>query len=133
MLSRKAKYALKAVVYLSDCPRELPVTTKEIAESEGIPLKFLEAILTILTRNNILRSYRGIRGGYTLARSPEDITVLTIMRIIDGPVALTSCSSENYYQTCEECVDEANCKIKKMFKELRESMLPILEMSIAKV
>ncbi|SFW50346.1 transcriptional regulator, BadM/Rrf2 family [Sinomicrobium oceani] len=130
MLSRKAKYALKALVYIHEHPELVPVSTKEISEAEKIPYKFLEAIMNTLKQSRVVKSRRGPKGGYSFARPPEEITVAAVMRIIDGPIALTTCTSENFYETCEECVDEKTCKVRKMFLQLRTSMLPVLEKSI---
>ncbi|RNL95152.1 Rrf2 family transcriptional regulator [Sinomicrobium pectinilyticum] len=133
MLSRKAKYALKALVFIYEHPEMVPVSTKDISEAEKIPYKFLEAIMNTLKQNRIVKSRRGPRGGYDFARAPEEITVAAVMRIIDGPIALTTCTSENFYEKCEECIDEKTCKVRKMFVRLRTSMLPVLERSIAEM
>lgn len=61
---------------------------------------------------------------------PEDITVVAVMRIMDGPIALTTCTSENFYEKCEECIDENTCRVRKLFLDLRSEMIPVLERSI---
>ena len=131
MLSRKVKYALKALLYLYKNREEIPISAKKIAEAERIPHKFLEAIMNDLKLNKILTSQRGPQGGYKFARNPEEITVASVMRIIDGPIALTSCTSENFYEKCDTCIDETTCQIRKLFLQLRVEMIPILEKSIA--
>ena len=90
-----------------------------------------QAITNDLKLNKILTSQRGPQGGYSFARNPEDINVATIMRVIDGPIALTSCTSENFYERCDTCIDETSCQIRKLFLRLRIEMIPILEKSIA--
>lgn len=131
MLSRRVKYALKALVYLYNTKEAIPVSAKKIAEAERIPYKFLEAILNDLKLNKVVKSQRGPQGGYSFAKDPNDISVASIMRIIDGPIALTSCTSENFYEKCDTCIDEETCHIRKLFLELRIEMIPILEKSIA--
>lgn len=131
MLSKRVKYALKALLYLYKSNNEIPVSAKKIAEAERIPYKFLEAILNDLKLNKIVKSQRGPQGGYSFAKNPEEISVASIMRIIDGPIALTTCTSENFYEKCDTCIDEEICQIRKLFLELRIEMIPILEKSIA--
>jgi len=131
MLSKRVKYALKALLYLYKSSEEIPVSAKKISEAEKIPYKFLEAILNDLKLNKVVKSQRGPQGGYSFAKDPEDVTVASIMRIIDGPIALTTCTSENFYEKCDTCFDEETCQIRKLFLQLRIEMIPILEKSIA--
>lgn len=131
MLSKKVKYALKALLYLYKNREAIPISAKKIAEAERIPYKFLETIMNDLKLSKIVTSQRGPQGGYNFARDPEDINVATIMRVIDGPIALTSCTSENFYEKCDTCIDETSCQIRKLFLQLRIEMIPILEKSIA--
>jgi len=131
MLSKRVKYALKALLYLHKSSDEIPVSAKKISEAEKIPYKFLEAILNDLKLNKIVKSQRGPHGGYSFAKDPDEISVASIMRIIDGPIALTTCTSENFYEKCDTCIDEETCQIRKLFLQLRIEMIPILEKSIA--
>lgn len=131
MLSRKVKYAIKALLYLYQNSDKIPISAKKISEAERIPYKFLEAILNDLKLNKIVKSQRGPQGGYSFSKDPEEISVASIMRIIDGPIALTSCTSENFYEKCDTCIDENSCQIRKLFLHLRIEMIPILEKSIA--
>lgn len=131
MLSKRVKYALKALLYLYKSSEQIPVSAKKISEAERIPYKFLEAILNDLKLNKIVKSQRGPQGGYSFAKDPEEISVASIMRIIDGPIALTTCTSENFYEKCDTCIDEETCQIRRLFLQLRIEMIPILEKSIA--
>ncbi len=86
-ISSRCEYACRAVVELaSHQPSPEPLTAEAIAAHRRIPEKFLVHILLQLKRAGIVRSVRGARGGYTLNRSPEDITLLDVVRAIDGPV-----------------------------------------------
>ena len=98
----------------------------EISEHESIPHKFLEAILLDLKNAGILRSKRGRHGGYFLQAKPEDIKLVTIMRLFDGPIALLPCVSLNYYGPCDECQDEATCGIRAVFVMIRDHTLDTL-------
>jgi Rrf2 family protein len=130
MLSKRAKYAIKTILFLYENPGELPVSAKVISEKERIPYKFLENILRELKTHQVVKSQRGADGGYTLAKDPHELTVAYLMRIIDGPIALIPCVSERFYESCNECEDEQTCRIRKLFAELRTEMLPVLEKSI---
>ena len=127
MLSKKSKYAINALLYIARHKDEdRPVLASEISEHESIPHKFLEAILLDLKNAGILRSKRGRHGGYFLQAQPEDINLITIMRLFDGPIALLPCVSLNYYGPCDECQDEATCGIRAVFVMIRDHTLDIL-------
>jgi len=125
VISKKCKYALKALLYISKNSGGKAMLTSSIAQDENIPRKFLESILRSLRNNQILHSKRGKEGGFLLLRDPKDIYIVEIMRIMDGPVAMLPCVSLNYYQSCEEC-DEKNCVIKGMFEVIRDKTLEVL-------
>ncbi len=130
MMSKRTKYAIKTLVYLYQHKEQTPISAKVIAEAESIPYKFLENILRELRQNKILRSERGAEGGYCFLKAPETVKVVDVIRLIDGPVALLPCVSLNFYHSCAECTDEATCKIRKLFLEVRDATLPILDKSI---
>lgn len=125
VISKKCKYALKALLYISKNSGGKAVLTSAISREEKIPRKFLESILRSLRNNQILHSKRGKEGGFLLLRDPKEIYIVEIMRIMDGPVAMLPCVSLNYYQSCEEC-DEESCTIKGMFENIRDKTLEIL-------
>jgi len=130
MISKRAKYAIKTILYLQDHVEDKPLSAKLISTHENIPYKFLENILRDLKTHQLVKSVRGAEGGYTLAKHPSEITIAQIMRVVDGPIALIPCVSERYYESCGECIDEETCRIRKLFSELRNEMLPILERPI---
>ena len=127
MLSKKAKYALKALLYLSRQHERGLVTISDIAEKERIPRKFLEAILVDLKTNGLLQSVRGKNGGYYLAKNPAQISVGNIIRMVDGPLAPIPCVSHLYYRKCDECKDEATCEIRIVMKKVRDATAEILD------
>lgn len=131
MLSKKVKYAIKALIFISkNVEANKPVSAKLISTKEKIPYKFLETILRELKQNKILKSERGADGGYSFLKNPSEITVLEVIRFIDGPVSMVNCVSINYYQKCEDCIDEDTCSIKLLFTEVRDATLPILAKTI---
>jgi Rrf2 family protein len=126
MISKKCKYAIKALLYLADHQSEgRSIFSSEIAEQENIPKKFLETILRELRNFQFVQSKRGKAGGYKLLKEPKDINLADLMRAVDGPIAMLPCVSLNYYANCEEC-DEKVCKIKPVFEEVRDKTLKIL-------
>src|ERR1700674_338338 len=127
MLSKKAKYGLKAMTILAKEYGTGPLLISDIAKREGIPSKFLELILLELKKSGFLQSKKGKGGGYYLNRLPESISVGSLIRALDGPLALLPCVSQMAYERCAECPDEETCGIRMVFKEVRDATANILE------
>jgi Rrf2 family protein len=126
MLSKKTQYAFKALMFLAEKNKEGPVLISEISKKKKIPLKFLENILLELKKAGILDSKKGKGGGYFFAQDPHYIRMATVMRLIDGPIALLPCVSLNFYEKCKNC-DEKNCGLSAAMIEVRDASLKILE------
>lgn len=127
MLPKKTKYAIKAMVALAKVYYDKkPLRISQIAESEKIPRKFLEAILLELRHQGYVASKMGVTGGYYLAKHPEEIMLSHIIRSTGGPIALLPCASLNFYETCSECPDENTCALHDVVLEVREASLKIL-------
>ena len=107
MLSKKTKYAIKALIVLGKNTDKPPMQISRIAEEENIPKKFLETILGEMRNAGILFSKKGAGGGYALNKDPNEIYLSAILRLTDGPIAMVPCASLNYYHKCEECSNEA--------------------------
>jgi len=132
MLSKKTKYAIKALVLLGKNRFNGPLHIADIAEKENIPKKYLEAILGEMRNAGFIYSKKGLGGGYVLSKRPEEILLVQILRLTDGPISMVSCASLNYYHPCDECHDEENCGIRTTFIAIRDASLKILsETSIA--
>lgn len=127
MLSKKAKYAIQALLYLAERHGQGPVLIKDIAETERLPRKFLEAILVDLKSGGLLRSRPGRSGGYELIRLPSDVNLGHVIRLIDGPLAPIPCVSQMAYAPCADCREERTCLIRLVMKEVRDSTAEILE------
>jgi Rrf2 family protein len=84
-ITTKSPYALQALAELGRCGGDGPVPIGELARRRNIPVQFLEQLFATLRRAGLLRSQRGVKGGYTFARPPGDITVLEIVELLDGP------------------------------------------------
>jgi len=126
MLSQKAKYALQALGLLTARYEKGPVLISEIAESKKIPIKFLENILLELKHADILESYRGRTGGYALKVAPKSVKLSQVIRIVNGPIAMLSCVSLNFYKPCDNCTEQT-CKINPVMAEARDAVLKILD------
>lgn len=127
MLSKKTKYALHALTYLGKHRDQNAILIQSIAEEYNISHKFLENILLELKKAGFLSSKKGKGGGYYLIKEPKDIPLSKIIRLIDGPIALVSCVSLNYYEPCAECKDESKCGMNNVMTDVRDQMLKILE------
>jgi Rrf2 family protein len=126
MLSKKSQYAFKALTYLSEKYNEGPVLISEISRKRKIPLKFLENILLELKKAGILDSKKGKGGGYFLKKSPEKIQVATIIRLINGPIAMLPCVSLYFYERCKNC-NEERCGLHDLMIQVRDATLNIVE------
>jgi Rrf2 family protein len=126
MLSKKTKYAIKALVILGKNTDKPPMQISKIAEEERIPKKFLEQILLDMRNAGFLYSKKGAGGGYALNKDPKDIYLVSVMRITDGPLAMVPCASINFYHKCDECHSETSCGIRNVFIDVRDATLKIL-------
>lgn len=120
MLTQKTRYSMLAMVRLAKEYGKGILMINEIAESEKIPKRFLESILLELKKNGFLSSKLGKNGGYFLIKNPKDISLLEIVRLFEGSIAMLPCTSEKYYQSCEHCKDESICSIRGTFRDIRE-------------
>ncbi|WP_137389330.1 RrF2 family transcriptional regulator [Rhodoligotrophos defluvii] len=127
MISQKTKYALQAMIVLARAGRGVVVNIGELAEARGIPQRFLEQILLILKHNGLVASRRGPRGGYALIRSPSEITIGSILRMVEGPLAPLPCLSKRAYRRCLDCPDEGACEIRRIFFEVYQATTNILD------
>jgi len=127
MLSHKSKYALKALIALSEEYGKGPLLIAEIAKRQGIPRRFLEIILLELKMQGFLRSKKGKGGGYELSRSPAQISVGKVMRTLEGPIAPLPCVSKIAYERCKDCADEATCAVRILMKQVRDATAAILD------
>ncbi len=104
-ISTKGRYALRMLVYLSEHRNEGYIALKTIAEREEISKKYLEQIVPILNRSDILLTNRGFQGGYMLGRSPSKITVGEILRLTEGSLEPVHCVAGDGVNTCPRSID----------------------------
>lgn len=125
-LSLRGEYALRALVALGLRWDQPVVRIQTISEDQNIPKRFLEQILNDLRTAGFVQSRRGVAGGYRLAKAPEQISVATVVRHVEGALAPVSCVSERFYEKCS-CPDEATCPIRSVMAEIRSAVVAIAE------
>ena len=126
-LSKRTQYSLRALYALTRKFGEGPVLITTLAESETIPKKFLEQILVSLKSAGFVASKKGKGGGYVLAQPPEKITIGSVIRAIEGPLAPLPCASETRFKKCDECVDIKTCGTRIVMRQVRDAMAAILD------
>ena len=127
MITQKTRYALRSLLFLVEQGGGGPVQLGRIAETQRIPPKYLELIMLDLKKAGLVKSNRGPKGGYRLTRIPEQISFGQIVRAMEGPIALVSCASVNFYAPCGDCQDEATCAIRRAFAVLRDQSTAALD------
>ena len=127
MLSQKTRYTIRALQHLADTFGQGSVRLDTIAEAQNIPRKFLTVILSEMAREGIVVSHRGRDGGYELALPPVDIRYGDIIRLSRGSLALVPCASRNAYETCANCLPEAECRLRGLMLKLRDETATMLD------
>jgi Rrf2 family protein len=119
-LNQATDYAFRAVLYLANLPQDEVVTAQTIASAEEIPMRFLLKIMRSLTHAGVVKSFRGVEGGYALAKPPAEITLLDVVEAIEGPVYINRCLLDKDY--CSK--HWANrCAIHHVLGEIQSSLL----------
>ena len=98
-----------------------------MAQEEAIPKKFLEQILLNLKNRDLVVSKKGKGGGYMLALAPQLITLGSVIRMIEGPLAPLPCASETQFRKCDECPDAETCGTRIVMREVRDAIAEILD------
>ncbi|HVU15974.1 MAG TPA: Rrf2 family transcriptional regulator [Candidatus Didemnitutus sp.] len=127
-LSKRGEYALRTLINLGIAAKvERPLQRVTVlAHAEDLPVKFLEQVMQQLREAGIVESVRGKHGGYRLARSADKITVGSVVRLIDGPLAPIGCVSQSAYEPCN-CPDEAHCGLRMLMLDVRNAIAAILD------
>ena len=127
MLTQRSRYALRALIFITQSGGIAPVPISAIAADQKLPRKFLEIILLELRNGGLVDSYRGKLGGYRLAKPAAQISFGEIIRLIEGPLALVPCVSVSAYQRCADCFEETTCVIRKIMLTVRDQTAAILD------
>lgn len=123
-ISTKGDYATRAMQELALHYNKGPLRIEEIAQRQDIPVRYLEQLLLILKRGGYLESKRGVRGGYTLARAPHQITLGEIIRLMEGPPAPIYCVDPSSH---EKCSVQKSCGFQSVWAEVRDTITEILD------
>ncbi len=131
-ISRKADYALRAMIYVAAINGQRTCSINEIAESEKIPREYLAKILKELTQKGFLISYKGVNGGYRIAKSRDQITFLDILEAMQGPFAVASCNMPEHDQS--GCKGKDRCPAYPFWDDLQRKLAKILiDMNLGKI
>jgi Rrf2 family transcriptional regulator, cysteine metabolism repressor len=125
MVSQKCQYAIRAVFELAKRYGKGPVKISEIAQAQGIPLRFLQVILNQLRRGGFIESRRGAEGGYFLARRPEKVTVLEIIQFVEGPLVPIACMTGG--RTAGKCILHGNCVFMGMWMRAAKAVSEVYD------
>lgn len=123
-MSTKGRYGLRLMLDIAVNSGERPVTLRDVSARQEISEKYLEQIIIHLSRNGLVRGTRGARGGYTLARDPEEISVGNILRAVEGdlsPVDCVECSGGSTCSRADSCVTIG------LWREMKEAMENVVD------
>jgi len=126
-ISKRTQYGLKAMLALASRYGEGPVLISTLSKEESIPIKFLELILLDLKGHGLLESKKGKGGGYRLSRPPSTVTIGSLLRMMEGPLAALPCASESTFRPCEECEDIESCGTRMIMRQVRDATAAILD------
>jgi len=120
-ISTKGRYGARAALELALKYGTGPVMVREIAEKQGISERYLEQILNTLRTSNLVNSTRGAKGGYELAKTPGDITLGDIVRALEGPLDIVSCTGD------ADCINELTCATQTVWRDVKNAIEGILD------
>ncbi len=117
-ITRQADYALRAMLYLSQINPNERAATSQIAEVQNIPPSFLAKIISQLSIAGLIHTSRGARGGVSLARKPQEISILDVVEAIDGPIALNECTDD-----AMACTFGDGCPLRLLWCEAQSELI----------
>ena len=116
-LSTKSRYSLRAMLHLALNQTDGVVMAREIAERQNLPETYLEQLMLALRKAGLVSAIRGARGGYMLARRPEDITLAQIVVALEGTLSIADCCD---VPNC--CIDPVSCALKDIFDDVNSAL-----------
>ena len=122
MITKKAEYAISALVELAKLAPGTQVTTREIAGRRNIPANLIMPLVSSLREAGWVNSARGPGGGITLSRNPADITLRQVIELYDGPIRITRCLLQN-----SPCRNQTDCSLRNVWAEAQLKMLEVLD------
>jgi len=121
-LTKAGDYGFLGILYLAKQPQKKVVRLSEISENEDIPEKFLAKIFQSYTRSGLVKSHRGARGGFSMAKPADKITVKNILESVQGPISLARCVND-----VETCDRKDNCPMRKVWIKAQDYLTNLLE------
>jgi Rrf2 family protein len=121
-ISTKGRYGTRAILEIARRYGQSPIKRSEIAESQSVPDSYLENILIALKKAGLIRTIRGAHGGYQLAKSPDDISVLDIVEVLEGTIVPVSCIEENR----SDCIRNGRCVTRQIWNEMYDAIRSVL-------
>ena len=123
-ISTRGRYGLRALLEIAVQPQQMPVTIRDISEKQQMSVTYLEQILHRLKKAGLVRSIRGARGGYVLARKGEKITVSQIISALDGPISISHCDLPEMRE--KSCIGPSACVSRVLWKKLEDLIEGVL-------
>lgn len=123
-ISKLTDYGIVLLTHIAQNAERPVWTARDLAQESSIPLPTVGKLLKALTRGELLESLRGMRGGYRLARPAEQISIAAIIRVLEGPVGLTECSSEEVASTCGL---QRVCPVQDNWQKINRAVLKALD------
>jgi len=123
-VSSKAHYGLRMMTALAKGHGRGPISLAEVSRTEHLPLSYLEQLAAQLRRGRLVESTRGVHGGYRLTRDPRTISVLDVVRVVEGEVAPVECLAHDY--VAGSCIREGDCASQPLWQRLKRSIDAVL-------
>ncbi len=120
-LSTRTRYGMRAIIELAQHEEKRPLQLKAIAERQDISVKYLEQLMSLLRSAGFVRSVRGSKGGYILARPADQIRLSEVFRCLEGPVSTTECTEDESY-----CERSADCAARDVWKKVEDAIQEVL-------
>jgi len=121
-VSTRTRYGIRAILDLAEYTGEGPLQLRLIAQHQDISIKYLEQLMAILRSAGFIRSIRGAKGGYVLAKAPNEIRLDDVFKSLEGPVVTADCvESEDY------CARSADCVVKHVWAEVEQAVMNVLQ------
>jgi Rrf2 family protein len=121
-LTRGCEYAIRALVYLTMRRDDEPILLADIAEGIGAPPNYLSNIFQILSRLDLVRSHRGAKRGYSLAQSPDEISLRQVVEGIEGPISISTCNMDTGW-----CDKEDSCSLFGVWEDIQQTITKKLD------
>ncbi len=121
-LSTRTRYAVRAIIELAQNEEQRPLQLKIIAERQDISVKYLEQLMTVLRSGGFVRSIRGSKGGYVIAKPPEQIRLNEVLYCLEGPISTVECVDNEDY-----CGRAADCAARQVWTKVEEAIDNVLK------